>query len=168
MGYTEEAQTIPHRKFDVFTPQYGGHLKDIRWRHEFEDTFGIVDYTRIFINIHEQRGVVLTRHAVELSWVQQVARMFGDDGEKKEFMVLQVGGIAIFASSRPHISCCAGYTSGSLWRYPFWTKDGFGSCHNEYVTDWRCMEVEIAPHQTMGSIGPSERVEKVSTVEGGC
>ncbi|KAG6997510.1 hypothetical protein G7Y79_00040g076750 [Physcia stellaris] len=93
MGYTEEAQAqhpIPHRKFDVFPPQYGGHLKDIRWRHEFEDTFGIVDYTRIFINIHEQRGVVLTRHTVELSWVQQVAKMFEDDEEKKEFMVLQL------------------------------------------------------------------------------
>lgn len=123
-GYTEEEQaqhpvsTIPHRKFDVFPPQYGGHLRDVRWRHEFEDKFGIVDYTRIFISIHEQRGVILTRHTVELSWVQQVAKIFEDDEEKKDFMVLQVGVIAIFGltftSSYPHTPCCARYTSGSL------------------------------------------------------
>lgn len=110
-GYTEEEQaqhpvaTIICPKFDVFPPKYGAQLRDIRWRHDFEHEFGIVDYTRTFIGLHEQRGVVLARHTVEVSWVEKVANIFEDDEDKKDFLVSQVRTIAILG-----LVCTSSYT----------------------------------------------------------
>lgn len=74
--------------YPKYALKYGGHVKDIEWN--FDTGYGIVDYTRVFINAHENRGVAVTRDTVEKFWVEAVKTQFKDSKRERFFYLRQV------------------------------------------------------------------------------
>ena len=68
--------------------KHGGQVKDIEW--SFGTAYGIVDYTRVFLETHENRGVAVTRDTVEKFWVEAVKTQFKDSKREKLSHLRQV------------------------------------------------------------------------------
>lgn len=75
---------------EIFPPKHTWPFKPMAWHGDFEGKLGIVDYTAAFINVHEERGIVVARGTVKLSWDKEVKEKFKDDKEKQELLLLQV------------------------------------------------------------------------------
>ena len=82
--------TCPPLTFQVpeYALKHGGQVKDIEW--SFGTGYGIVDYTRVFLENHENRGVAVTRDTVEKFWVEAVKTHFKDRKQEKSFHLRQV------------------------------------------------------------------------------
>ena len=76
--------------FEIFPPKHTWPFKPMAWHGDFEGKLGIVDYTAAFIKVHEERGIVVARGTVKLSWDKEVKQKFKDDKEKQELLLLQV------------------------------------------------------------------------------
>ena len=84
--------TDPYPPLTLLDPKYalkyGALVKGIEW--DFGTGNGIVDYTRVFIDFHENRGVAVTRDTVEKFWVEAVKTRFKDDTRLRHYHLRQV------------------------------------------------------------------------------
>ena len=63
-------------------------LQEPPWRQRFEDGYGILDYTRAYLDLNDK--IIVARRTVELAWVEAVIKMFEDGEEKRQFLIEQV------------------------------------------------------------------------------
>ncbi|KAL8789240.1 MAG: hypothetical protein Q9195_006949 [Heterodermia aff. obscurata] len=82
--------TITDPPFAISPPKHRCQLQDIAWHEHFEHRLGIVDYTAAFVRVHGKQGIVVTRRAVEQSWVKAVKKRFKYDRETQDLFVSQV------------------------------------------------------------------------------
>lgn len=77
--------TYPPSTFQppTYALKYGPQLRSIAWTDSFEAQYGIMDYTRHFIDDHGDRGVFVPRHTVEMLWAKAVKKRFEADKKKR-------------------------------------------------------------------------------------
>ena len=86
-------------QFPNYALKYGALVKEIGWN--FDTRYGIVDYTRVFIESHENRGVAVTRDTVESFWVEAVKTHFKDSQRQRFLHLRQVRAKGIRSERTP-------------------------------------------------------------------
>ena len=53
--------------------KYGAQLQNIAWKDDFKNKYGIMDYTRKFIDTHA--NLIVVRHTVGAFWIAAVTKI---------------------------------------------------------------------------------------------